>query len=516
MHQSSPRPAMMPLFGRLGDGAETQPPQPEWPQDRPIYATLDAAVQGETARWQVPGIGVAVLHNGEVTATAAGIRSIATKMPFTVATISQIGSISKVFTTTLVMSLVDEGVLDLDEPVTTYVPDLKLADDHARSVLTLRHLLCHSGGFEGDRFLDYGRGDDAYERSMQEMDTLQQWFQPGELFSYCNVGFYLVPLIIQRVTGKVPEALMQERIFTPLGMETTTFYAEDAITRDHAVGYNLGDRTEGAKIARPFIIGGRHVNLCGNINASPSELLKFAQLHIDRGSVDGKQIISQDAADLMQTPRIETGTPNRWFGQGWSIFEQPGLKILEHTGGTIGFRAQLTVVPEQQFAIAVVTNSDTGASAMTNIITWALKHYLDAEREVPQPIIRSEADLDALTGTFTRHDGRFIITRDGDVLAVKQMSVNERTGEESDEGGFTLVPVGPEDRPVFRVLSGPGLGMVIDFVRLPSADDPDRLLMRIGGRLAARAPETAPKAAGKTRKRASAAKTNPGRKRAAT
>ncbi|MGB3330126.1 MAG: serine hydrolase domain-containing protein [Thermomicrobiales bacterium] len=508
MHASPSRP-VEPQFG-LGDDGATVPLA--WPLERPDYATLEAAVQGEASRWNVPGIGVAVWHGGEVEATATGVRSIATRMPFTTETISQIGSISKVFTTTLVMSLVDEGKLDLDEPVTTYVPDLRLADEHARATLTLRHLLSHSGGFEGDRFLDYGRGDDAYERSMEAMDTLQQWFQPGELFSYCNVGFYLIPLIIQRVTGEVPEDLMRKRIFEPLGMETVTFYAEDAITRDHAIGHKLGDRLHGPAVARPFIIGGRHVNLCGNIMATPGELLKFARLHIGKGEFEGTRVISADAAALMQTAQIDAGPPDRSFGQGWSMYEWPDLKVIEHTGGTIGFCAYLSVVPEQDYAIAIVTNSDTGGSAMQTIESWALKHYLNRERPVPAPIERSEAELDALTGTFVRHNGRFVVTRGGDALQVAPTAIDERTGEESEEDGFRLVPVGPQDRPVFRIPEGPGLGSIVDFVHLPTHDDPetDRLLMRMGGRLAAREDGAT---SGKTLTRKDAAKRNPGRKR---
>ncbi|MGC4107423.1 MAG: serine hydrolase domain-containing protein [Thermomicrobiales bacterium] len=508
MHASSDRPASL-LYG-AGDAAEPR----SWPLDAPAYASLEAAVQGEAARWNVPGIGAAVLHDGEITATATGVRSIATKMPFTTNTISQIGSISKVFTTTLVMTLVEEGKLDLDEPVTTYVPDLRLGDQHARAALTLRHLLSHSGGFEGDRFLDYGRGDDAYERSMVEMDTLQQWFQPGELCSYCNVGFYLIPLIIQRVTGEVPEDLMRKRIFEPLGMETVTFYAEEAITRDHAVGHNLGDRLNGPSIARPFIIGGRHVNLCGNILATPTELLKFAQLHINDGEYEGKRVISAESAELMRTPQIEAGPPNRAFGQGWSMYTWPELKVIEHTGGTIGYRAYLSVAPDRKYAIAIVTNGDTGASAMQTIEAWAMKHYLDASRPVPQPIERSAEELDSFTGTFVRHNGRFVITREDGALHVAQTAISERTGEESDEDGFRLVPVAFADRPLFRIPEGPGLGTLVDFIYLPTREAPetDRLLMRMGGRLAARA-DDAPRTSGKKATRKPAAKGNPGRKR---
>ena len=473
-----------------GDGfgatkAEATDAIPAWPLARPAYASLDAAVQGEAARWNVPGVSVAVLHDGVIEKSAAGVTSIVTRQPMTPDTISQIGSISKVFATTVTMQLVDQGLLDLDVPITTYVPELPLADPDARANLTMRHLLSHTGGFEGDRFLDYGRGDDATTSSMLAMDTLKQWFQPGELFSYCNVAFYLVALAIERITGEVAEDVVQKRLFDPLKLESATYFAEDAITWPHAIGHLLGDRDKGLEIARPYSFP-RHINLCGNIVATAEHLIRFAQMHINDGELDGVRILSAESAQLMRTPYIDAGAEYRTYGQGWCIWDYPEFKTVEHGGATMGFRAHLTTIPERGFAIATLTNADSGSSAIQDLEAWAFDHYLGVARPKPDTTTRSKKELDSFTGVFSRHDTRITITRKGDQLQVTSIDINEKTGEEEDGLAFSLVPIKPAKANRFRVPEGQALGMVVDFLDSPTPDHPDRVLIRIGGRLSER------------------------------
>jgi len=456
-----------------------------WPLARPTYASLEAAVQGEASRWNVPGVSVAVLHDGVIEKYATGVTSIVTRQPMTTDTISQIGSISKVFATTVAMQLVDEGLLDLDVPITRYVPELPLADAEARANLTMRHLLSHSGGFEGDRFLDYGRGDDATTLSMLAMDTLKQWFQPGELFSYCNVAFYLAALVIERITGEIAEDIVQKRLFDPLKLESATYFAEDAITWPHAIGHYLRDREKGFEIARPYSFP-RHVNLCGNIVATAEHLIRFAQMHINDGELDGERILSAESARLMRTPYIDAGAEYRTYGQGWCIWDYPDFKTVEHGGATMGFRAHLTTIPEKGFAIATLTNADSGSPAMQDLEEWAFDHYLGVGRPKPDATTRSKKELDRFTGIFSRHDTRITITRKGEQLQVTSIDISEKTGEEEDGLAFSLVPIKPSKANRFRVPDGQALGMVVDFLDSPTQDHPDRLLVRIGGRLAER------------------------------
>src|SRR4051812_21322246 len=124
-------------------------------------ANIDELVREQMAKWGVPGLTVGIFHEGHVETAGYGITSIETQQPVAPETLFQIGSISKIFTTTLAMTVVDEGKLDLDTPVLHYIPDLPFADETARTTVTVRHVLSHMGGFYGDRFDDQGIGDDA-------------------------------------------------------------------------------------------------------------------------------------------------------------------------------------------------------------------------------------------------------------------------------------------------------------------------------------------------------------------
>ncbi|MGI8406287.1 MAG: serine hydrolase domain-containing protein [Thermomicrobiales bacterium] len=461
---------------------------PAWPLAHPNYSSLEAAVQGEAARWNVPGMSVAVLHDGVIDTVATGITSIQTKQPVTPDTIFQIGSISKVFTTTLAMQFVEEGLLDLDEPIVTYIPDLPLADPDVRAAVTLRHIFSHSAGFEGDTFDDYGRGDDATAKAIAVFDKLKQWFAPGELFSYNNNGFVLAALVLETVTGKTFEPLMQEHVFTPLKLENTVYFAENAITYSHAVGHFLRKREDGPVIARPYSFP-RQINAPGGIIATASDLIRFAQMHINGGELDGTRVLSEETAILMQTPFINAWDQHCSFGQGWYISEYLGLKIIQHGGSTMGFRAMLRIAPERGFAIALLTNGDSGTSAYDSIFEWAVQHYLDCTIPKPTPASPSKKALDSLTGLYGRQNMRMDVTREDDKLRLRAFEVDPETGEEKTDGPFSIgdpLKLEAIESPRlndFRVVGGPMDGAIVDFPLVPTRDDPKRTLIRIGGRV---------------------------------
>jgi CubicO group peptidase (beta-lactamase class C family) len=469
--------------------------EPEWPDERPAYDSLAACVQGEAARWNVPGIAVGVLQDEHVESLAYGITSIDTRQPVSPDTIFQIGSISKVFTATLVLRLADEGLLGLDTPVVSYLPDLRLADDHARATITLRQLLSHTSGLEGDRFLDHGRGDDGLTAAVASYDTLRQWAPPGRLWTYCNAGFSLAGRVVEQVTGQTFEVAIKERLFDPLGLERTVFFAEDAITWPHAVGHHLKSRTAGHTVARPYSLA-RSINPAGGIVSSTADLLRFARLHLADGAYDGRQLLPAAAARQMREPLTEAGNFGRSYGLGWSVWDVDGLRIVDHGGATNGFRAQLTVVPGRGFALVQLTNGESGAQAMAQIETWALEHFRGLRKRIAAPVVKLAApELAGFAGTYVRHDGRFVVTTTDDgCLTVTVTEINEETGTEEAQPSLLLEPVGARR---FRSVRGPTKDAIVDFLTLPAdghapTDDGHpgangvRSLIRIGGRLAER------------------------------
>src|SRR6476661_6510185 len=184
----------------------------------------------------VPGAAVGVLEEGTERHDAHGRTSLENPLEVTPETRFQVGSITKTFTGTAICELVANGVLDLDRPVREYLPDLALADADATQRVTLRHLLSHTGGWFGDYFDDTGWGDDAAAVYVGRMRDLPQQTPVGELWAYNNAGFALAGRVVEVVTGKTFEDAVQQLVFDPLELESTTFWPWDVMTERFAGG----------------------------------------------------------------------------------------------------------------------------------------------------------------------------------------------------------------------------------------------------------------------------------------
>ncbi len=194
----------------------------------------------------VPGVTLAVRAGGEVVECASGVLSLDTGVEATPDSLFQIGSVTRTFTATLVMQLVDEGLVDLDQPVRTYVPEFSLAfsvaDREAGEAVTVRQLLSHTGGFDGDVFDDFGRGDDALARYVEALGDRNQIFPPGRMFSYCNSGFCVLGRLVER-GRQLPswDAALRRHVIEPLGLTHTVTLAEEAVMFRTAVGHIDGE-----------------------------------------------------------------------------------------------------------------------------------------------------------------------------------------------------------------------------------------------------------------------------------
>lgn len=461
---------------------ETNPSLINWPEDRPYYTSFDTAVQGEVARWNAIGMAGGVIRDGQRTIAAHGWAHQPAGYRLLQESLFAIGSISKVYTTTLVLRLVEQGRLDLDTPVVQYIPDFRLTADHVRDAITLRMLLSHTSGFEGDRFIAYGRGDDAYDKSVAEFHTLTQWYQPGSFYAYNNAGFYLVGHVIQKATGKSFEDVITEELFVPMGLKNTVIQPEDALNRSFAPGH-LVKRTEGVTL-HPGKHIPRHAHPAGGVLQSVGDLLTFAEMHLNLGKINGMRIISEEHAHMMQEPIVEADAPYRSYGLGWSIYERPEFKSVGHGGAWGGHRANLLLIPEYDFAYAALTNSNAGPNAYESVEKWVLQHELGVTPSRPDAIELSPEELSAHCGTYTRHDGEFVVELHGTGLRATVTDIDEDTGDR--EATVRLFDMEPLTTDRFRITSPESRGGTVDFRDVPDADGIDQHLMRMWGRVAKR------------------------------
>ena len=179
-------------------------------------------------RHRVPGAQLGILDGDELVAAAYGVLNNRTEAPVTTDSVFQIGSITKVWTATVIMQLVDEGAVDLDSPVVEVLPELRLSDPDVTKSVTIRHLLTHTSGIDGDVFTDTGRGDDCLEKYVDLLAEAAQNHPLGATWSYCNSGFSLLGRVIEKLTGTTWDQALRDRLFTPLGLSRTMTLPEEA------------------------------------------------------------------------------------------------------------------------------------------------------------------------------------------------------------------------------------------------------------------------------------------------
>lgn len=360
---------------------------------------LGEVVARVMAAKHVPGVAVGILDKGEVSSAGFGVTSVEHPLPVTDETLFQIGSITKTYTGTTIMRLVEMDKLDLDAPVRTYLPDFKVVDETAASEATMRHLLTHTAGWVGDFFDDTGAGDDALSEYVARMVDLEQLAPLGTAWSYNNAGFSLAGRLIEVVTEKSYEAAVKELVLEPLGLKCSYLDPGDVMTYRFAVGHHGGG--EGSVVARPWPLP-RSAYPAGGIVCNVLDLLRYARFHLGDGRLeDGTQLLSTESMAQMQSPRVTVWGKEAW-GLSWSVDETHGTRQVSHGGGTNGQVTWLGLYPEHDFAFAILTNADQGGRVTREVGQWIQKEYLEVEVPDPTPIESSEEELTQYVGRYSR------------------------------------------------------------------------------------------------------------------
>ncbi|HJP65381.1 MAG TPA: serine hydrolase domain-containing protein [Actinomycetota bacterium] len=368
---------------------------------------LRARLEEQIAKHDVTGAALGVLLRGEVATVAAGVVNLNTGVEATPDTVFEIGSMGKSWTATVVMQLVDEGLVGLDAPVRTYLPDFRVADPEVSESVTIRHLLTHSSGIDGDHFQDTGKNDDALERYVASCGSLGQTHPLGATMSYCNTGYSILGRVIEVLTDKVWDQAMRERLYEPLGLTHTATILEDSLPWRLAVGHASPKPSDPKEVTASLLP--RSAGPMGLIRSTVDEVLAFARLHLDGGrGPDGKQILSAETVSAMQQPQVEVPDPytlgSHW-GLGWILFDWDGHRLYGHDGNTLGQSAFLRIVPEADLAITLLTNARGGHHQVYEAIYSDLLTDLVGARVPAIPTLPAtppDLDLARYAGTYER------------------------------------------------------------------------------------------------------------------
>ena len=413
---------------------------------------MDIEVFG-TERWRrvvaelcerhgVPGAQVGVLGpDGEVRVVAAGLTSLRTRVEVDADTLFQIGSITKVWTTTLLMQLVDEGAIALDTPVVEILPDFRVAEAGYGDAVTVAQLVTHTSGIVGDLFTDTGDGDDCVERYVASLASAPSVTAPGGPLSYCNAGFVVAGRIVEVVRGTVWDDALAEGVVGPLGLGQVVTRVRDVPLFRAAVGHV---RVGGAVVPAQRWTLPRALGPAGLIAASAGDLLRFAAMHLRDGvGLGGERVLSAESARLMRERQVDLGavsTVSTGWGLGWALADwgRAGRPVpaVQHGGQTIGQNARLHAFPDTGVAFCVLTNSVGGPGFVQE-----MEDLIGAELGLapPRPVVEDGGDLRRALGVYANAMATCTLYREADGLIYLDVVNKLATGGEPEPP----VPVRP-------------------------------------------------------------------------
>jgi CubicO group peptidase (beta-lactamase class C family) len=308
--------------------------------------SVDDYVRSEMQRQHIPGLSLLIARDRKIVrAQGYGFSNVELQVPVKPETVFQSGSVGKQFTATAVMMLVEEGKIKLDDPITNYLKDAPAA---WRQV-TIRELLSHTAGFT-----DYPKKFD-FRKDYTEADLLKivegipLQFPPGTNYSYANLGYLTLGILIHQVTGEFYGDFLQERIFRPLGMTTTRIMSEADIVPNRAAGYRL---VKGELKNQEWVSPTLNTTADGALYFSILDLAKWdAALYTEK-------LLHRSSLEQMWTPaKLLNGQPNPGdYGFGWRIARKKGHKLLDHGGAWQGFEVHISRYIDDKLTVVVLTN----------------------------------------------------------------------------------------------------------------------------------------------------------------
>jgi CubicO group peptidase (beta-lactamase class C family) len=306
---------------------------------------LDAAIRAEMARQRIPGVAVGVVRAGNVVAaTGYGLANVEHDVAVTADTIFQSGSLGKMFTSAVVMLLVDDGALALSDPIAKFFPGAPAF----WSTITLRHLLSHTSGIP-----EYTNGAIDLRRDYTEDDLagmayrLKPEFPAGEKWKYSNTGYVLLGIIVRKASGKFYGDLLAARIFEPLGMTTARVISEADIVPHRAAGYAL---VKGALKNQEWVSPSLNTTADGALYFSVKDLIAW-----DAG-VRARRLLSAASWDAILSPgRLNDGKPHG-YGFGWRIDTRGGQPLYQHGGSWQGFKSHYARFARGDLSVIVLAN----------------------------------------------------------------------------------------------------------------------------------------------------------------
>ena len=345
-------------------------------QQHEPWPGYDAYVNAALATWRVPGVAIAIVRNDSIIyAKGYGVRELGKSEPVTERTLFAIGSASKAFTSASVAMLVDDGKLKWDDAATKYLPGFQLYDPYATRELSIRDILSHRSGLARGDLLWYGSELDRDE-ILRRVRFLQPSWSFRSTFGYQNLMYLAAGQVVARVGNMTWDDFVARRIFQPLGM-TSSNTSTRALAGQANVASPHGEIDDTVRA-----IAWRNIDNiapAGSINSNVVDMAQWVRLHLGKGKYNGRQLITSAQVEEMHTPHtiikqdagfrmLFPGVNFFEYGLGWFLQDYRGKKVVHHGGNIDGMSALVTMIPEDNLGMVILTNMN--ASALPSVLMY--------------------------------------------------------------------------------------------------------------------------------------------------
>lgn len=370
------------------------------------------------------GVSIAVVSNNKIIwAEGFGESNRKKGIPASEKTIYELGSISKLITGASIMQLKEKGLLDLDAPITDYIPEFSIKTKYEdNQPITIRMIMTHQSGLQRDKLENYhGENNETFHDLVGYLKDVYIPYPPGKKFSYSNVGIDLLAIIIERVTGETFFSYTKKNIFEPLDMKTASFVPlakrDNLKPKVKSVGHSAWDKNS-------FVNNLCRDTPCGSLNASVLDMSRFMMMFLNKGSLGGKRILEQESIDEITTVQNIDNPLLFGYRLGLNLFLSRDNNIslmgpnYGHPGATQNYQSNMWMLHDQKIGVIASTNTDSGERSMYEIVNKALKlmYQIETGSVPPEKVVTydkiqiSESDKKAIIGDYTIMDQLVRIT----------------------------------------------------------------------------------------------------------
>jgi CubicO group peptidase (beta-lactamase class C family) len=328
-------------------------------EPEPDFAGIVAHIEREMRDVHIPGLALGIVHNDEVVHLQGFGKADPAGRAVTPQTLFILASASKSFTALAIMQLVEAERIDLDAPVSRYLPDFRVTDEVASTQITVRHLLHHTSGLPEDSafgpMLSNDVRNEALSDRVRALKDVHLSHGVGAAFEYTDANYDVLGLVVQTVSGQSYESYIAEHIFAPLGMRHSYTNQLDARRNGLATGHRSW-----FGYPRPFEAPySRAAMPSSYLISSAEDITHFLTIQLNGGRYEGTPVLSPDGIAAMHEPAVRQGTRDTFYGMGWESRSVNGVPVVRNDGTNANFYADMALDLNDRWGVVILTNFDS-------------------------------------------------------------------------------------------------------------------------------------------------------------